>query len=68
MGKKVTSLLPIERGNQFYVLAGDSEGGINVFHKNGTLKGRTQVAEEDEAYLRIETTMYTFFRLGLYVR
>jgi len=44
--RKLNVVLPIERGSQTYFVAGDSLGGISVFHRNGTMKGRVRVTED----------------------
>jgi len=43
----LTSVLPIERGSSAYFVTGDTEGGIAVFHRNGTLKGRVRVTRDE---------------------
>jgi len=42
----VTSLLVVERGSQTFFVAGDSLGGISVFYRDGSLKGRVIVTED----------------------
>lgn len=42
----LNTVLPIDRGNQMLFVTGDSAGGIGVFHRNGTLKGRVKVTED----------------------
>mmetsp|Transcript_55053 Transcript_55053/g.98179 ORF Transcript_55053/g.98179 Transcript_55053/m.98179 type:complete len:605 (-) Transcript_55053:163-1977(-) len=44
--RKLNVVLPIERGSQTYFIAGDSLGGISVFYRNGTMKGRVRVTED----------------------
>uniref|UniRef100_A0A7S2LEU0 Uncharacterized protein n=1 Tax=Zooxanthella nutricula TaxID=1333877 RepID=A0A7S2LEU0_9DINO len=44
--RNLTSVLAIDRGSQSFVVTGDSIGGISVFFKNGTLKGRVRVTED----------------------
>lgn len=44
--RKLNAVLPIDRGNQPVFVTGDSLGGIAVFHRNGTLKGRVKVSED----------------------
>jgi len=45
-GRKITSVLSVDRGSSPLFVAGDSSGSIAVFLKNGTLKGRIKVTEE----------------------
>jgi len=42
----LNTVLPIERGTQTYFVTGDSLGGVAVFFRNGTIKGRTKVSED----------------------
>lgn len=44
--RKLNAVLPIERGSQTLFVTGDSLGGIAVFHRNGTMKGRVKVTED----------------------
>jgi len=44
--RKLNVVLPIERGSQTVFVAGDSLGGISVFYRNGTMKGRVRVTED----------------------
>merc|ERR1719424_431162 len=44
--RRLTTVLPVERGSQVLFVTGDSLGGIGVFHRNGTLKGRVKVTED----------------------
>jgi len=44
--RKLNVVLPIERGSQTFFVAGDSLGGISVFYRNGTMKGRVRVTED----------------------
>mmetsp|Transcript_93061 Transcript_93061/g.170773 ORF Transcript_93061/g.170773 Transcript_93061/m.170773 type:complete len:645 (+) Transcript_93061:63-1997(+) len=44
--RKINAVLPVERGTQPFIVAGDSLGGVSVFYKNGTLKGRVKVTED----------------------
>jgi len=44
--RKLTVVLPIERGSQTFFVAGDSLGGISVFFRNGTMRGRVRVTED----------------------
>jgi hypothetical protein len=44
--RKLMSVLPIDRNSQTLFVTGDSLGGISVFHRNGTLKGRVKVTED----------------------
>lgn len=44
--RKLTSVIAVERGKQNYYVTGDSLGGISIFHRNGTLKGRVRVTED----------------------
>lgn len=39
-------MMPIDRGAQTYFVAGDSLGGISVFFRNGTMKGRVMVTDD----------------------
>jgi len=43
---KLVTVLPIDRGEKVYFLTGDTLGGISVFFRNGTLKGRVRVTED----------------------
>jgi hypothetical protein len=43
---KITSLLLVDRGAAISIFTGDSSGGIAVFHRNGTARGRVRVTEE----------------------
>lgn len=44
---RLTALLPLDRGAQPSIfVAGDAGGGISVFHRNGTAKGRVLVTED----------------------
>jgi len=45
-GRRITSVLSVDRGSQPLFLAGDSLGSVAVFFKNGTLKGRVKVTED----------------------
>lgn len=45
-GRRITSVLSVDRGSQPFFLAGDSLGSVAVFFKNGTLKGRVKVTED----------------------
>lgn len=42
----LNTVLPIDRGSQMLFVTGDSLGGVSVFHRNGTLKGRVKVTED----------------------
>jgi len=44
--RKLNALLPVDRGSQTYFVTGDSLGGISVFYRNGTIKGRVRVTED----------------------
>eukprot|EP00933_Yihiella_yeosuensis_P041016 TRINITY_DN35452_c0_g1_i1.p1 TRINITY_DN35452_c0_g1~~TRINITY_DN35452_c0_g1_i1.p1 ORF type:complete len:591 (+),score=131.91 TRINITY_DN35452_c0_g1_i1:129-1901(+) len=44
--RKLNCIIPVERGVQTFFVAGDSLGGISVFLRNGTLKGRARVTED----------------------
>lgn len=44
--RKLNTVLPIDRGSQMLFVTGDSAGGVGVFHRNGTLKGRVKVTED----------------------
>lgn len=44
--RNLNTVTPIERGTQIYFVTGDSLGGIGVFFRNGTLKGRARVTED----------------------
>lgn len=44
--RKLNVVLPIERGSQTFFIAGDSLGGISVFFRNGTMRGRVRVTED----------------------
>ncbi|CAK0882187.1 unnamed protein product [Prorocentrum cordatum] len=44
--RSLSAVLPVERGTQTYFVAGDSLGGVAVFFRNGTLKGRALVTED----------------------
>lgn len=44
--RKLNVVLPIERGSQTFFVAGDSLGGISVFFRNGTMRGRVRVTED----------------------
>lgn len=44
--RKLTSLIAVDRGTQSYYVTGDTAGGISVFYRNGTLKGRVRVTED----------------------
>lgn len=44
--RKLNAVLPFERGAQLFFVTGDSLGGIAVFFRNGTLKGRAKVTED----------------------
>jgi len=43
---KLTSVLSVERDDVVYFVAGDSRGGISIFHEDGRLKGRTKLTED----------------------
>merc|ERR1712076_148476 len=44
--RDLNTVLPIDRGTQTYFVTGDSQGGISVFFRNGTLKGRVKVTDD----------------------
>ncbi|CAE7658189.1 U2AF65A, partial [Symbiodinium sp. CCMP2456] len=44
--RKLTVVVPIERGSQTFFVAGDSLGGLSVFFRNGTMRGRVRVTED----------------------
>jgi hypothetical protein len=44
--RKLTAVLPIDRGSQMMFVTGDSLGGIAVFQRNGSMKGRVKVTED----------------------
>jgi len=44
--RHLTAIHAVERTSQTYFVVGDSDGGLSVFHKNGTLKGRTVVTTD----------------------
>ncbi|CAK9011110.1 Splicing factor U2af large subunit A [Durusdinium trenchii] len=44
--RKLNVVLPIERGSQTFFIAGDSLGGVSVFFRNGTMRGRVRVTED----------------------
>lgn len=44
--RKLTTVLPVDRGSSILFITGDSLGGVGVFHRNGTLKGRVKVTED----------------------
>lgn len=44
--REITAAVPVEQGSNTYYILGDNVGGISVFHKNGTLKGRVIVTED----------------------
>ena len=44
--RQLNVVLPIERGSQTFFIAGDSLGGISVFFRNGTMRGRVRVTED----------------------
>jgi len=44
--RKLNTVLPIERGASMFFVTGDSMGGIAVFFRNGTMKGRVKVTED----------------------
>lgn len=44
--RDLSVVLPIDRGTQTYFVTGDSQGGISVFFRNGTMKGRVKVTED----------------------
>jgi len=41
---RITALVMASQGSSKYFVAGDAEGGISVFSKNGTLRGRIHAA------------------------
>lgn len=44
--RSLSAVLPVERGTQTYFVASDSSGGVAVFFRNGTLKGRALVTQD----------------------
>lgn len=44
--RKITALMTVDRGSSTYIVTGDTLGGIAVFHRNGTMKGRVRVTED----------------------
>jgi len=61
---RLNAVLPIERGDKTYFATGDSLGGISVFFRNGTLKGRVRVTEDPggvRGLLRGQSQMVLFF-------
>jgi len=62
--RKLTAVLPIDRGSQTYFVTGDSLGGIAVFFRNGTMKGRVRVTEDPggvRGLLRSQGHMVLFY-------
>eukprot|EP00930_Biecheleria_cincta_P023649 TRINITY_DN17052_c0_g1_i1.p1 TRINITY_DN17052_c0_g1~~TRINITY_DN17052_c0_g1_i1.p1 ORF type:complete len:607 (+),score=114.38 TRINITY_DN17052_c0_g1_i1:114-1934(+) len=62
--RKLIVALPIERGSQTFFVAGDSFGGISVFHRNGTVKGRVRVTEDPggvKGLIRAQGNQVLFF-------
>ncbi|CAE8640827.1 unnamed protein product [Polarella glacialis] len=62
--RKLNAVLPIERGAQTYFVAGDSLGGISVFYRNGTMKGRVRVTEDTggvKGLVRAQGQMVLFY-------
>lgn len=60
----LNTVMPIERGTQTYFVTGDSLGGIAVFFRNGTLKGRARVTEDPggvRGLLRSQGQMVLFY-------
>jgi len=54
----------MDRGSQTYFVTGDSLGGIAVFFRNGTMKGRVRVTEDDggvRGLLRSQGQMILFW-------
>lgn len=45
-GVTLQSVIPVDRGSQIYFVTGDSQGGLTVFHRNGTVKGRAVVTQD----------------------
>merc|ERR1712232_861277 len=46
IGRRINALITVDRGTSTYFVTGDSHGGICVFQRNGTLKGRARVTED----------------------
>lgn len=44
--RELTAILPVERGSQTFYVTGDHLGGLTVFFRNGTMKGRVVVTED----------------------
>mmetsp|Transcript_28164 Transcript_28164/g.45275 ORF Transcript_28164/g.45275 Transcript_28164/m.45275 type:complete len:613 (-) Transcript_28164:97-1935(-) len=44
--RKLNTVLLVDRGSQMFFVTGDSLGGIAIFHRNGTMKGRVKVTED----------------------
>jgi len=62
--RKLHSVLPVDRGTQTYFVTGDSSGGISVFFRNGTMKGRVRVTEDPSGVrglLRSQGQMILFY-------
>lgn len=62
--RKLNAVLPIERGSQTYFVTADSLGGIAVFYRNGTMKGRVRVTEDPQGVrglLRSQGQMILFY-------
>jgi len=52
--RKLTSVVPVERGSQTFFIAGDHLGGIAVFYRNGTMKGRARISEDPGGILGMQ--------------
>jgi hypothetical protein len=46
--RKLNTVLLVDRGSQIFFVTGDSLGGVAIFHKNGTMKGRVKVTEDPD--------------------
>lgn len=52
--RKLTALLPVERGAASYLFAlGDDQGGVSIFNVNGTRKGRTKVTQDKGGIIKL---------------
>mmetsp|Transcript_30104 Transcript_30104/g.70189 ORF Transcript_30104/g.70189 Transcript_30104/m.70189 type:complete len:610 (+) Transcript_30104:133-1962(+) len=67
--RQLTAIQSVERSSQTYFVVGDSDGGLSVFYKNGTMKGRTVVTEDAggvRGLLRGQSNTLTFWSSNLF--
>lgn len=59
--RSLTSVMPVEGQTRLDFVAGDDRGGISVFMKNGTLKGRVMVTTDPGGVKGLQRTSLAVF-------